>query len=154
MVSNWTNWIFRMESKTSLLTIEEVHRIFYMQWKLDFHHSSLPLFTLISKRRSIGCRHIGHLFVWNLKTFAHSPHMHCIDHTILLIEKLLTVASLIRWNQGEGGYHMSTWKDSGVSRFWKAYHAFFSRIILIEFMLEWISNPEYLLQFKPHAIHP
>lgn len=33
--------------------------------------------TLISNSRSTGCLHIGHRLVWNLRTFAHSLHMHC-----------------------------------------------------------------------------
>lgn len=43
-----------------------------------FYSSAAPSLTLISKRRSTGCRQIGQRFVWNLKTFAHPLHMHCI----------------------------------------------------------------------------
>lgn len=41
-----------------------------------FYSLAAPSLTLISKRRSTGCRQIGQRFVWNLKTFAHPLHMH------------------------------------------------------------------------------
>lgn len=47
----------------------------------DRPQSSAALFTLISSSLSTGCLQIGHRFVWNCKTFAHSLHMHCIDRT-------------------------------------------------------------------------
>lgn len=40
-------------------------------------HSSGALLTLISRSLSTGCRQMGHLFVWNLKTLAHPLHIHC-----------------------------------------------------------------------------
>jgi hypothetical protein len=42
-----------------------------------FSHSSGPLLTFISRSLSTGCLQMGHLFVWNLKTFAHPLHIHC-----------------------------------------------------------------------------
>lgn len=41
-----------------------------------FCWSSGRWLTLISNKRSTGCLHIGHLFVWYLKTFAQPLHIH------------------------------------------------------------------------------
>jgi hypothetical protein len=42
-----------------------------------FSHSSGALLTFISRSLSTGCLQMGHLFVWNLKTFAQPLHIHC-----------------------------------------------------------------------------
>jgi hypothetical protein len=62
---------FEKENKTSKLLST------YKWQQHPFSHSSGPLLTFISRSLSTGCLQMGHLFVWNLKTFAHPLHIHC-----------------------------------------------------------------------------
>lgn len=57
------------------------------------HSSISPLFILISKSSSNGCRHIGHLLDWSLNVFAHPLHMHWITGKLLInyVAKMLKV---------------------------------------------------------------
>eukprot|EP00474_Spongospora_subterranea_P002486 CRZ02944.1 hypothetical protein [Spongospora subterranea] len=52
-----------------------------------FYSSAAPSLTLISKRRSTGCRQIGQRFVWNLKTFAHPLHIHMCRHGSTVVSR-------------------------------------------------------------------